>query len=82
MMLMSTESAALPMGEQILIILIGPPIMAALWWLGSRGFGGVVQGGSVSERTKSRQKRGLWIMLGVMYLLGFAIMLYSRLRQT
>jgi len=53
------ESAALPIGQQILIILVGPPIMAGLWWLGSRGFGGVVQGRSVSERTKSRQKKGV-----------------------
>jgi hypothetical protein len=70
------------MGQQILIILIGPPVMAALWWLGSRGFGGVVQGGSVSERTKSRQKKGFWILLAALYALGFAIMVYSRFRQT
>jgi hypothetical protein len=56
--------------------------MAALWWIESRGFGRVVQGGSVSDRTKSRQKRGFWFLLGVLYLLTLGIMLYAHLRQT
>ena len=74
------ESAALPIGQQFLGILLGPPVLAVLWWLGSRGWAATLQGGSVSDRTKLRQKKEFWILLAVMYLLGFGIMIYSRLR--
>ncbi len=80
MTLASFGAAALPISQQFVIVIVGPPVMAALWWMVSRGYGEAVQGGSVSERTKSRQRRGFWIVLGLLYLVGFAILLYALFR--
>lgn len=76
------ESTALPLGQQFIVVLFGPPTIAILWWLASRGFGGASQGGAVSGRTKVRQKKEFWILLAIMYLLGFGIMLYGHFGQT
>jgi len=70
---------AAPLSEQLTIAATGPPIMAALWWLRSRGMARVVQGGSVSQRTKQRQKTGFLVLLGAMYLLALGILLYAAL---
>jgi hypothetical protein len=51
--------------------------MAGLWWLASRNFGNLIQGGSVSERTKKRQKTEFWVLLAAMYALGFGIKIYA-----
>jgi hypothetical protein len=75
------RTSALPLGEQLIIFLIGPPVMAVLWWLASRGFGTVAQGGEVSDRTKRRQRVEFWLLLLLMYLLGFGIFIYASLRR-
>jgi hypothetical protein len=72
---------AAPLSEQIAILLLGPPIMSAFWWLASRNFGRIVQGGSVSARTKQRQKKEFWVLLVGLYLLGFGIILYAAFAQ-
>ena len=72
---------AAPLAEQLAILLVGPPIMAALWWLASRSLGWIFQGGSVSERTKQRQKKEFWVLLIGLYALGFGIMLYAALAR-
>jgi len=63
--------------DLLITLLLGPPIMACLWWLASRGFGAAVQGGTVSQKTKRRQKIEFWVLLGALYLLGFGIFIYS-----
>lgn len=68
---------AAPLSEQLAILLLGPPIMSAFWWLASRNFGRIVHGGSVSARTKQRQKKEFWVLLVGLYLLGFGIILYA-----
>lgn len=68
---------AAPLWEQVMILVLGPPIMACLFWLKARGWANNVQGGSVGERTKNRQKLEFWVLMAVMYILGFGIMLYS-----
>jgi len=70
------EAKALPSTlGQIVFVLVFPPIMAALVWLGSRRWANVVQGGNVSDRTKRRQKWEFWVVLTLMYIivLGFAL---------
>jgi uncharacterized membrane protein HdeD (DUF308 family) len=61
---------ALPVGQQIALLLLGPPITTFVWLLMSRGWAGLVQGGAVSEHTKKRQKWEFWILLTVMYAIG------------
>jgi hypothetical protein len=69
--------SAAPLGEQLAILILGPPVMAALIWLMSRGWAHTVQGEVVSDRTKHRQKMEFWIVLVVMYVLGFGMVLYA-----
>lgn len=68
---------AAPLGEQIAILILGPPIMAGIIWLMSRGWAMGVQGGSASERTKVRQKIEFWMVLVTMYVIGFGMALYA-----
>jgi hypothetical protein len=60
--------------QQVAFVIMVPPIITALWWLGSRGWANIVQAGNVSERTKRRQKWEFWVVLIVVYIivLGFA----------
>jgi len=76
------QPSAAPLSEQLIIVVLGAPIMAALWWLASRGFGKAVQGGSVSDRTKKRQKKAFWVLLATMNALGFGIILYATLTRS
>jgi len=54
---------AAPLGEQLAILIVGPPVMAGLFWLMSRGWAFSVQGGKTSEKTKGRQKIEFWMIL-------------------
>ncbi len=68
---------AAPIGEQLAILIAGPPLMASLIWLMSRGWATSVQGGTVSEKTKRRQRLEFWIVLIAMYVIGFCMALYA-----
>ena len=71
---------AAPLGEQIAILILGPPIMATLIWFMSRGWVTSIQGGVASDKTKRRQKVEFWVVLVAMYFLGFGMALYAWLR--
>ena len=73
---MQAQGAA-PLSVQVFILVLGPPIMACLVWLLSRGWASGVQGGGVSERTKRRQKWEFWAVLVGFYVMGFGIVLYA-----
>lgn len=70
---------ALPVGQEVALLLFGPPIMTVCWLLMSRGWAGLVQGGTVSERTKKRQKLEFRIVLTVLYAIGLGVALYAYL---
>lgn len=72
-----TRPGALPIAQQIIVLVVGPPVMAGMWWALSRGWAGLVQGGDVSGITKKRQKWEFWIILAAMYVLGFGLALYA-----
>ncbi len=69
--------SAAPVGEQIAIFVLGPPVMASLIWLMSRGWAHTVQGEVVSDRTKHRQKMEFWIFMIVMYIFMIGVALYE-----
>jgi hypothetical protein len=71
----------LPFSEQIMLDLVVPPVGAAIWWLMARGWAGAVQGNTLSQRTKVRQKWEFWILLFVAYLLMFGITAYGCLKR-
>lgn len=56
--------------ELIAVLLLGPPCVACIWWLLSRAWATAVEGGSVSEKTKKRQRKEFWILLTAAYALG------------
>ena len=66
-----------PLIEQILIFTLGPPILAGLFWLKARGWAHTVQGESVSETTKRRQKMEFWVLLSLAYLMALACVVYE-----
>ena len=70
------KNGALPIGQQIIIDLIGPPIMTALWLLFSRVWIGMM-GTSESTTVRSWTKSGTWILLGVLYVVVFSITAYG-----
>lgn len=66
-----------PLTEQILIFVLGPPILAGLFWLKARGWAHTVQGENVSETTKRRQKLEFWVLLSLAYLMAVACVVYE-----
>ena len=71
------RAGAAPLWEQLAILIIGPPIMAAFFWLMSRGWALGVQGGTASDKTKQRQKIEFWMLLVAMYVIGLGMALYA-----
>jgi hypothetical protein len=72
-----TRSGAAPLGEQLAIVLLGPPIMAALVWFMSRGWALSVQAGVASDRTKRRQRVEFWMVLALMYSITIGMAVYT-----
>jgi hypothetical protein len=70
---------ALPISQQILLDIFAPPVLTGFWWLSSRGWARTIQGEEISEATKSRQKKGFWIVLGMLYLIMFSATAYFNL---
>jgi len=68
---------AAPLSEQIFYDIVIPPVGTAIWWLMSRGWAGTVQGGSVSDTTKQRQKTEFVVILIAAYVLMFSITIYG-----
>ena len=70
-----------PLWEQVAIVIIGPPFMACVWWVFSRGWAKTVQGGIASDKTKRRQKVEFWGLMIIMYTLTFGMTLYAWLKR-
>jgi hypothetical protein len=67
--------------NQFLIDLVAAPIIACLWWIFSRGWAAGVQSGQVSDRTKTRQKAGFFIVLALLYVGMFGMTIYKNLMK-
>ena len=63
--------------QEIAFDLLVPFGMALLIALSSRGWAHIVQGSSISERTRRRQKAEFWIVLCVLYAMSFGIFCYA-----
>ena len=73
------ETHGMPLIQQVLLDLTAPPILALLWWLFSRTWAGIVQGGSVSDMTKLRQSKMFWVVLSGLYAIMFGATAYYHL---
>jgi hypothetical protein len=71
---------AAPLWEQLVILLLGPPIITAIWWIAARGWAVAVQGGTATKKTKTRQKMEFWAILALMYAVGFGMTVYAWLK--
>lgn len=56
-------------GQQYVVDLVAPPVLAALWWVFSRGWAAAVQDGEVSDRTRRRQRMEFFVVLSLVYAL-------------
>ena len=63
----------LPIGQQIFLDLIVPPLGTSLWWLLSWGWALTAQGGNISQRTKKWISKGFWIVLALTYVIMFSV---------
>jgi uncharacterized membrane protein HdeD (DUF308 family) len=68
---------ALPVGQLTALLVLGPPVMTFFWFLMSRGWGRLVQGGTLSDRTRKRQRWEFWILLSTMYAIGLGLAIYA-----
>ena len=75
----SGSITALPLIQQFALDVCAPPVLAAIWWLQGRSNALDLQSGQASEETQSRQKKGFWLVLGVLYLLMFGATAYFNL---
>ena len=72
------HEGALPLSQQILLDVFVPPVGTLVWWLMSRGWATVVQGGEVSETTRKRQRKIALALLIMAYVLMFSITIYGQ----
>lgn len=66
------------MAEMIMDLLV-PPIMTGLVVLGSRGIASSLQGGSISVKTRLRQRREWKYVLALLYAVMFGSSLFAHL---
>jgi hypothetical protein len=71
------QTGGLPFGGQLAVLLLGPPIMAALWWLLGSVWSYVAQGGNPTPRTKQWTSKGFWILLVTMYAIAICLATYA-----
>lgn len=73
---MSMQSGELAIGGQLAVVLLGPPIMACLWYLVFRLWTGML--GTTDRPWVQRwRKTGFWVLMGAMYALGVALFIYA-----
>jgi hypothetical protein len=72
-----SRPGASPLWEQLVIGILGPPIMAILFRFRARGWAMMVQGGTVSEKTKDRQRIEFWVVLILCYVIVFGEFIYA-----
>jgi len=53
------------------ILLLGPPILAAMTWLLTRGWTSMMMRGRTTSRIATWQKYDFWIILAILYLVMF-----------
>ena len=53
------------------VLLIGPPVLAVLTWLSTRGWISMMMGGRSTPRIILWRKYDFWIILGILYLAMF-----------
>jgi hypothetical protein len=70
------QTGTLPLSGQLAVLLLGPPIMAALWWMLGTVWSHVAQGGNPTPRTKVWASKGFWILLVTMYAIAIGMAIY------
>lgn len=65
---------ALPIGEQVLLDLLVPPAVTAIWWLLAGGWSALL-GTSDSSAVMSWKKPATWMVLAICYVVAFSVTL-------
>ena len=71
------RAGAASLSNQLLTDLLVPPVVAALWWVLSRGWAASVQDASVSQRTRRRQTVGFWLVLALAFAAMMSMTIYG-----
>jgi len=74
------RNGALPLSQQIVLDLICPPIITAVWLHLSRGWAGAM-GTTEKSTVRGWIKSGKWILLIVLYVVAFSITAYGYFTQ-
>jgi len=65
-----------PLWVQVLTIILGPPIMACIWYVLFRLWAGML--GTTNRPWVQRWRRTeFWVLMGAMYVIGTAILIYA-----
>ena len=64
-----------PFWQQLLMILIGAPVISLVFGVLARGWANTVQGGSPSKETVARQRKLAFAMMGATWIVGFGEMI-------
>ena len=62
--------------SDVLWVLLVPPIMAFLWYLLARAWTGIL-GTTGSTRVRTWTNSGVWIVMGALYIVGIAFLVYA-----
>ena len=52
---------------KIVALVVGPPVLAIIWWLCSRAYAHIYEGSRISEIIRRRQAIGFWLVLALFY---------------
>lgn len=72
------KSGALPINQQIVLDLLVPPAVTAVWWLLTGGWS-IVLGESASPNVVGRKRPATLDVLAVCYIVAFSITIYGYL---
>lgn len=70
------HEGALPIGQQIALDFIVPPIVTGIWWLLSNGWSAIL-GTTNSQAVKSWRRPAILIVLIVCYVVAFGVTAYG-----
>jgi hypothetical protein len=70
-----------PLWKQLLVVVLMPPVMGALFALRARGWANTVQGENPSGKTIERQRKEALAITGAGWIVGFGVFIYVHFIQ-
>jgi hypothetical protein len=61
---------------KMVALILGPPVLAMVWWVASRLYAHIYEGSRVSDLIRRRQALGFWLVLMLFYALAIVAYLF------